>query len=304
MRFGLLPPYRSGVCADPVWMTRFVQHAERCGYESVYTVEHVVVPGRYDQTYPYSDSGRMPLPVDCPIPDPLDLLAFLAARTERIRLGTGVMVVPHHHPLVLAKRLATIDVLSGGRVLLGAGVGWMREELESTGVDFSRRGRRLDETLAAMRALWALPPYEKGSGRPGASFHGEFFDFDDVWSEPRPVRATGVPIHIGGHSEAAARRCGRLGDGFHPLGLDDELLVERWQLARRTAEDAGRDPGALELSVTVGLGSVDAAAVERFAELGVHRIVCSTAVADLDQLEHELSAVAESVGISAGVGDR
>jgi probable F420-dependent oxidoreductase len=298
MLFGLLPPYRSGVTADPVWMTRFVRHAEACGFESVYTVEHVVVPGRYDEAYPYSDSGRMPLAVDCPIPDPLDLLAFLAARTERIRLGTGVMVVPHHHPLILAKRLATIDVLSGGRMLLGAGVGWMREELESTGVDFSRRGARLDETLEAMRALWALPPYEKGAGAPGASFHGEFFDFDDVWSEPRPVRPGGVPIHIGGHSEAAARRCGRLGDGFHPLGLDDDELVQRWELARRTAEEHGRDPEALELSVTVGLGSVDPAAVERFAALGVHRIVCSTAVADLDRLTDELAAVAAAVGMS------
>ncbi len=298
MLFGLLPPYRSGVVADPGWMTRFAQHAEACGYESLYTVEHVVVPGRYDERYPYSDSGRMPLPVDCPIPDPLDLLAFIAARTERIRLGTGVMVVPHHHPLILAKRLATIDVLSGGRMLLGAGVGWMREELESTGVDFSRRGRRLDETLAAMRALWDLPPYERGSGRPGASFHGEFFDFDDVWSEPRPVRPGGVPIHIGGHSEAAARRCGRLGDGFHPLGLDDESLGQRWQLARRTAEDLGRDPDALELSVTVGLGSVDVGMVERFDRLGVHRMVCSTAVADLAQLRDEMSSVAQVVGLS------
>ena len=298
MLFGLLPPYRSGVTADPVWMTRFVRHAEACGFESVYTVEHVVVPGRYDEAYPYSDSGRMPLAVDCPIPDPLDLLAFLAARTERIRLGTGVMVVPHHHPLILAKRLATIDVLSGGRMLLGAGVGWMREELESTGVDFSRRGARLDETLEAMRALWALKPYAPGAGARGASFHGEFFDFDDVWSEPRPVRPGGVPIHIGGHSEAAARRCGRLGDGFHPLGLDDDELVQRWELARRTAEEHGRDPEALELSVTVGLGSVDPAAVERFAALGVHRIVCSTAVADLDRLTDELAAVAAAVGMS------
>ena len=299
MLFGLLPPYRSGVCADPEWMTRFVQHAEACGFESVYTVEHVVVPGRYDESYPYSESGRMPLPVDCPIPDPLDLLAFLAARTERIRLGTGVMVVPHHHPLILAKRLATIDVLSGGRVLLGAGVGWMREELEATGVDFSRRGRRLDETLAAMRALWALPPYEKGSATPGASFHGEFFDFDDVWSEPRPLRPSGVPIHIGGHSEAAARRCGRLGDGFHPLGLDDELLTQRWQLARDEDEQAGRDPEQLELSVTVGLGGLDAAAVERYEQLGVHRMVCSTAVADLDRLTQELSEAADAVGLAA-----
>lgn len=289
MLFGVLPPYRAGVASDPAWMTTFARHVEACGFESLYTVEHVVVHGSYADGYPYSDTGRMPLPVDCPIPDPLDLLAFLAGRTERLRLATGVMVVPHHHPLILAKRLATIDVLSGGRMLLGAGVGWMREELEATGVDFSRRGRRLDETLAAVRVVWEHPD--------GASFHGEFFDFDQVWSEPQPVQPGGVPLHIGGHSEAAARRCGRLGDGFHPLGLDDETLVERWQLARRTAEEHDRDPDALELSVTIGMGSLDPSTVERYEALGVHRIVCSTAVADLDRLTDELSATAECVGM-------
>lgn len=274
-------------------MSHFARHAESCGFESIYTVEHVVVPGTYAEAYPYSATGRMPLAVDCPIPDPLDLLAFLAARTERIRLGTGVVVGPHHHPLVFAKRLATIDVLSGGRMLLGVGVGWMREELESTGVEFSTRGRRLDELLVALRTLWALPPYSEGA--PGASFRGDFFSFDDVWSEPRPVRPSGVPIHIGGHSEAAARRCGRIGDGFHPLGLDDDLLAQRWALVRRTAEAAGRDPGAIELSVTVPLVGFDGSVVERAAGLGVHRIVVSSATADLAELDDQLAAAAAIV---------
>jgi probable F420-dependent oxidoreductase len=289
MRFGVLPPYRAGVAADPDWMTSFAVEAERLGYDSLYTVEHVVVPTAYEERYPYSDTGRMPLPEDCPIPDPLDLLAFLAGRTERILLGTGVVVGPHHHPLVLAKRLSTIDRLSGGRMLLGVGVGWMREELESTGIDFSTRGRRLDEVLAAMRAVWCDVP---------ASFHGEFFDFDQMRSEPRPVRPGGVPIHIGGHSEAAARRAGRLADGFHPLGLDDETLAARWQLVRTTAEDAGRDPDTLELCTTVYVGAVDEEAVERAAAVGVSRIVCSTASADWSRLSEELAAAAERVGLT------
>jgi len=289
MRFGVLPPYRAGVTADPDWMTSFAVEAERLGYDSLYTVEHVVVPTSYDETYPYSESGRMPLPDDCPIPDPLDLLAFLAGRTERILLGTGVVVGPHHHPLILAKRLATIDRLSGGRMLLGVGVGWMREELEATGVDFSTRGRRLDEVLAAMRAVWADE---------AASFSGDFFSFDGVRSEPRPVRPGGVPIHIGGHSEAAARRAGRYGDGFHPLGLDDEALVDRWRLVRSTAESVGRDPSALELCTTMYVGAVDEAAVEHAASLGVSRIVCSTASADWSRLSEELAAAADRVGLT------
>ena len=289
MRFGLLPPYRSGVTADPSWMVPFVRDAERLGFESVYSVEHVVVPVGHAAAYPYSESGRMPLADDCPIPDPLDLLAFVAGTTTSLRLGTGVVVGPHHHPLVLAKRLATIDQLSGGRMTLGVGVGWMREELAATGVEFSTRGRRLDELIAAMRQVW--------SGGP-ASFDGEFFAFDSVRSEPQPFQQGGVPIHIGGHSPAAARRAGQMGDGFHPLGLDDALLAERWDLVRRTAVDAGRDPERIELSVTLPVSAVDSAAVDRFAAVGVTRIVCSTAAVDRNQVTDDLAALAARVELS------
>jgi len=289
VRFGLLPPYRSGVTADPSWMVPFVRDAERLGFESVYSVEHVVVPVGHAAAYPYSESGRMPLADDCPIPDPLDLLAFVAGTTTSLRLGTGVVVGPHHHPLVLAKRLATIDQLSGGRMTLGVGVGWMREELAATGVEFSTRGRRLDELIAAMRQVW--------SGGP-ASFDGEFFAFDSVRSEPQPFQQGGVPIHIGGHSPAAARRAGQMGDGFHPLGLDDALLAERWDLVRRTAVDAGRDPERIELSVTLPVSAVDSAAVDRFAAVGVTRIVCSTAAVDRNQVTDDLAALAARVELS------
>jgi probable F420-dependent oxidoreductase len=270
-------------------MVPFVRDAERLGFESVYSVEHVVVPVGHAAAYPYSESGRMPLADDCPIPDPLDLLAFVAGTTTSLRLGTGVVVGPHHHPLVLAKRLATIDQLSGGRMTLGVGVGWMKEELAATGVDFSTRGRRLDELIAAMRQVW--------SGGP-ASFDGEFFAFDSVRSEPQPFQPGGVPIHIGGHSPAAARRAGQMGDGFHPLGLDDVLLSERWDLVCRTAVAAGRDPEKIELSVTLPVSAVDSAAVDRFAAVGVTRIVCSTAAVDRNQVTDDLVALAARVELS------
>jgi len=270
-------------------MVPFVRDAERLGFESVYSVEHVVVPVGHAAAYPYSESGRMPLADDCPIPDPLDLLAFVAGTTTSLRLGTGVVVGPHHHPLVLAKRLATIDQLSGGRMTLGVGVGWMREELAATGVEFSTRGRRLDELIAAMRQVW--------SGGP-ASFDGEFFAFDSIRSEPQPFQPGGVPIHIGGHSPAAARRAGQMGDGFHPLGLDDVLLSERWDLVCRTAVAAGRDPEKIELSVTLPVSAVDAAAVDRFAAVGVTRIVCSTAAVDRNQVTDDLAALAARVELS------
>jgi probable F420-dependent oxidoreductase len=281
---GVLPPYRSGVVADPAWITDFALAAEAAGVESLYLVEHVAVAAGYAEAYPYSDTGRMPLPDDCPIPDPLELTAFLAARTTALRFGTGVLVGPHHHPLVLAKRLATLDVLSGGRVSAGFGVGWMREEVESTGADFSTRGRRTTELLAALRAALDDDP---------ATHHGEFFDFTAMRVHPRPTGR--IRLDVGGHSEAAARRAGRLADGLHPLGLDDATLQQRWDLARRSAEEAGRDPEELELSVTLGLGGVDTATVARLRRMGVHRIVCSAAGADGAAIEPGLRAAVDTV---------
>src|SRR5437764_731360 len=130
VKFALLPPYRTGAVAESDWITRFAQHAEACGFDAIYTVEHAVVPVGYQSKYPYAPDGRMTLPDHADIPDPLDLLAFLAARTTKLGLGTGLIVLPEHHPVQLAKRLATIARLSGGRVTIGVGVGCLREELD------------------------------------------------------------------------------------------------------------------------------------------------------------------------------
>ncbi len=276
MKFGILPPYRTGVVADPAWMVRFAQLVEHLGFESLYVVEHVVVPTGYAERYPYAESGRMPLPDDCPIPDPLDLLAYLAGVTTNLVLGTGIVVLPEHHPVQLAKRCATIDRLSGGRLRLGVGVGWMQEEIEAVGVDFATRGRRTDEAIEAMRALWT---------QPAASFHGEVFSFDGFVSRPQPVSVGGVPIHIGGHAPAAARRAGRLGDGFQPLGLDDALLTDRLATMRQAAQAAHRDPAAIELTLGGLLGRTTGADIERAAAQGAHRLLLSTITADLVELE-------------------
>lgn len=284
MQFGILPPYRTGVVADPAWMTSFAQTADELGFESLYVVEHVAVGAGYSTAYPYAESGRMPLAEDCPIPDPLDLLAFLAARTERIVLGTGILVLPLHHPVLLAKRLATLDVLSGGRVRLGVGVGWMREEIESVGVEFETRGRRMDESIRALRTLWTDEV---------ASFEGEFFRFGPIVTRPQPVRPGGVPIHVGGHSAAAARRAGRLGDGFFPLGLDGPGLQDRLAQMRTAARAADRDPAAIELTVGGLLQATDQAAIDAAASAGAARMVLSTTTADLSELTRQMHAFAQ-----------
>jgi probable F420-dependent oxidoreductase len=275
-------------------MTSFVRQAEDCGFESVVLVEHAVVVSDYDSVYPYASSGKMPLPDDCSIPDPLDLMAYLAGVTDRIELATGVLVLPNHHPVVLAKRIATVDVLSAGRVRMCVGVGWMDEELRATGADPRTRGRRTDESIAAMRALWS------DTGPVGAAFEGEFFSFQHAHSYPKPVRPAGVPIHIGGHSEAAARRAGRLGDGFHPLGLSPEDLTIRMNQVRESAEEAGRDPSAIELTLSGYLPTTSEQDIDDALAAGAVRLVVSASMTDdLSQIKDEMSVFAERFPMSS-----
>jgi probable F420-dependent oxidoreductase len=294
MKFGIFPPVVSGVCADPDWMSSFAVRAEGCGFESIVVVEHTIVVSGTSSSYPYSRSGRMPLADDCPIPDPLDLLAFLGAKTERIGLATGVLIISNHHPVDLAKRVATLDALTRGRVRLCVGVGWMQEEIEACGSDFASRGRRADESIDVMRALWA------DSGADGASHDGEFFSFEHAHSFPKPPRGN-VPIHIGGHSLAAARRAGLRGDGLQPLGLAPDRFAEVAAVMRQTAEDAGRDPAALELTVSGLLARTDDAAVDAAVAAGVDRMVLqSMATTNLDEALEEMSAFATSIGLPSG----
>jgi probable F420-dependent oxidoreductase len=224
------------------------------------------------------------------VPDPLDLLAFLAGCTERLGLATGVLVLPNHHPVVLAKRVATVDALSGGRLRLCVGMGWLKEEIEACGTEFASRGRRADEQLEVMRLLWGDRP-------DGASFHGEFFEFDHAASYPKP--AARVPIHVGGHSRAAARRAGRLGDGFQPLGVGGSELTDLITVMRDEASGVGRDPDALELSLGHLVTKIDADRAYKLAALGADRVVLGMPpTADLSDARDLLSACAERLSLS------
>jgi len=291
VKFAVLPPVRAGVCADPDWMIGFARHAEKTGFESIVLVEHPVVIGDYTSRYPYAASGRMPLADDCAIPDPIDVLAFIAAATSSLGLSTGVLVLPAHHPVVMAKRLATLDALSRGRVRLCVGIGWMREELEACGTDFSTRGRRTDECIDVLRALWA------DTEPSGASFEGEFFRFAHAHTHPKPHRPGGIPIHIGGHSAASIRRAGRRGDGWHPLGLQGDDLRAALGDLRREAEEAGRDPAAIEITLTGVSSTTNAGTIDMLGDLGVHRLVVTCMQPELSDARDELSRVAELVGL-------
>src|SRR3954464_2970885 len=162
---------------NPAGAVEAARAAEENGFESIWTVEHVVYPDDYASAYPYSPDGKMPAVPSTPIPDPLIWLAYVASVTTKIRLATGILILPERNPVVLAKELATLDHLSGGRVELGIGVGWLKEEFDALGISWARRGARTDEYISAMRALWASD---------GASFHGEFASFERVSSNPKP----------------------------------------------------------------------------------------------------------------------
>ncbi|HEX6352759.1 MAG TPA: TIGR03619 family F420-dependent LLM class oxidoreductase [Actinophytocola sp.] len=263
MRFATsYQPHFHGV--DPDSLAALAQHAEACGFEGLYLPEHVA-------GYPGTRAGAMEIPPTTPFLDPIDCLAFVAAATERILLGTGVLLLPYHHPVTLAKRLATVDVLSKGRLrLLTVGVGAFPEEAAAVGVDFTTRGRRADEAIDVLRLLW--------SGGP-ATFAGEFFTLSEVYSLPTPLGE--LPIHVGGSSRAAARRAGLRGNGYFAGGaVSPEERARQLDVARETAAEAGRDPDALEYT---RWGSIDmtSSAVEKFAAQGVTRIVVSGTRDDL-----------------------
>lgn len=279
MRFGV--SYNTAYYGvDPDALVAFARHAEECGFESLYVPEHVVL-------HPGARAGRFELPPSLPYADPLDLLAFVAAATRRILLGTAVLLLPYHHPVVLAKRLATVDVLSKGRMrLLTVGLGALPGEADALGVDFRSRGRRADEAIDVLRLLWA-------GDEEGVSFDGEFFTLDRACSFPKPYRAATLPVHVGGSSAAAARRAGLRGDGYFPGGaLTARERADQLELARSTAAGAGRDPDALEYT-RWGSAQMTGEEIESMAAQGVTRIVVTAVSADPAERLAELSSFAD-----------
>jgi probable F420-dependent oxidoreductase len=281
MKFGLMF-VNSGPFSNHELLAHLVQTAEQCGFESLWTVEHVVIPKDYQSPYPYSKSGKIPGGEDVSIPDPLLPLSFATALTKTIRLATGVVILPQRHPLYLAKEIATLDLLSGGRVILGVGSGWLKEEFDALGLDFHTRGARTDEAIQAMRTCWRDN---------ASSFHGKHFNFGPVLSYPKPAH-NDVPIHIGGHSSAAAKRAGRLGDGFFPALAEIPKLQELFAMMREAAQEAGRDPNRIELSCTARAAVDSIKAVEN---IGILRVVVAPPAFDKEGLTRGLEKIGNEV---------
>ncbi|RMF86890.1 MAG: TIGR03619 family F420-dependent LLM class oxidoreductase [Nitrospinota bacterium] len=256
MKFGWSLPSR-GPLARREAVRTLTQKAEELGFDSVWVSDHVVLPTQSRSQYPYDRSGAFPGGAEQDYLEPLILLSYLAGCTERIALGTSVLIIPYRNPIVTAKMLATLDVLSQGRLILGAGVGWWEEEFQALGLDtYAERGACTDEYLQIFRILWT---------QDDPHFEGKFFRFSQIRFAPKPVQKPHIPIWIGGHSRAAIRRTARLGDAWHPIGLRPPAnllppeMADKIQELRRLAQEYGRDPQEIAITFRCPLRFTDTA---------------------------------------------
>lgn len=294
MKFGM-SSIGLGPFSDPEIMAHVAQTAERCGFESLWAPDHSAIPDPHQSKCPYTPDGEIPGGPDAPLVEPITALSFLAGLTFRIKLGTGIMILPQRHPFYVAKEVATLDLISKGRAMLGIGSGWCWEEFEALGLNFHERGKRTDEALQALRALWREDP---------STFKGKHFNFERIRSFPKPVQKGGVPILVGGHSRAAARRAARFGDGFYPLtpivgaNLASINFLKEIEamigLLREECAKVGRKFEEIEITTSVA-PQLDM--VKRVEDLGVTRVFTVSAVSDrdgitrsLEQLSNELIA--------------
>ena len=254
-----------------------------------------MLPWRIASRYPYNATGDFPLPPATDFLEPLTTLALVAGVTERAALGTSVLVLPHRHPLLAAKALATLDHLAPGRVILGAGVGWMREEIEALGAPYARRGAWSDEAIRVMRACW---------GDERAAHAGEFFRFEALACRPAPAHGS-IPIWIGGHAPRALRRVAELGDGWHAAFPTPTALAEGLRHLREACAKAGRDPKTVTVSARVGLSAKKPAAqlvdeMRALGELGVDHVILEPAVRNLESMTATIDRFATDVRARLG----
>ncbi len=238
MKIGFSLP-NIGYIGTPDAVMKIAQCAESLGYSSLWTIERLLYPVRLQAPYPATPDGSLPEPYKRVL-DPLDTLTFVAAHTKKIKLGTSVLDIPYHNPVVLARRLTTIDVLSNGRLCVGLGLGWNKDEMDATGADMKKRGAIADEFVPLLKAIWTTNPVE---------FHGRFFNVPKSYIDLKPVQKPHPPIYMGAFSPPALNRVARLADGWNPILLPVAAMGQMFETAKRTAKEAGRDPASLTMIV-------------------------------------------------------
>lgn len=267
-------------------LVRFAKLFEELGFESMWTFEHVIVPEHYESVYPYSPSGKLAVKPDAAFVDPLIALSFAAAVTERIRFGTGVNILTQANPLYLAKQASSIDHLSDGRLMLGLGVGWLKEEFDALGVPFDRRGARADEYLDAIRQAWSGEPVD---------YRGDFVEWSGFRMLPRPAQQAGVPIVVGGTTDAAIRRVVARGDGWYMIHKDLDHFDDN--LARLSVEcdRQGRDIDEIELTAYWNHHREGMAGLDHYRASGVARVLVNLAALRMGEAEEATRRFADEV---------
>ena len=306
MRFGVAIG-NLGAFGDPAGVDACIevaQAADQLGFDSVWTNDHIVVPTNIESRYPYNESGIFPASPTVQCYEPLVMMSALAAATEQVQIGCSVLVIPYRHPAVVAKMLAAADRIADGRIVLGAGVGWMREEFDALNLPpehFEHRGSVTNEYLRAMKEIWT------NSGP--SSFHGEYVEFENVGAYPKPAQAGGIPIVIGGNGINAWRRASRWGDGYHAAFQPLDSLAYEIEGLRETCRRDRRDPDELEISMLSGIrltdepwpederpllcGNPDEIAADLLAlgKVGLEHLVATPTVRADTQLQRVLSGI-------------
>ena len=274
-----------GALADPVILADIAQLAETLGYHSIFVADHLIVPRGLDSKYPYTGDGSFPYAPDQDWLDPMVALGYLAGQTRTIRLGTSITVVPMRHPIVTAKQIVSADHLSGGRVIFGAGVGWMAEEFALLGESFRDRGRRTDEYLQLMKILWT---------EENPHFAGQYFNVSNCGFAPKSMQQPHIPIWIGGESKAALRRAARLGDGWHSAGTSLAELPDKLSILRQELAAAGRSEADFVIS-TFPTDRFTVELIEQFARHGVFHMLVPVFSFDPEKVKVRLEQIATEI---------
>jgi len=220
-------------------ITKVAQRAEALGYSSLWTIERLLYPLNLQRPYPGTPDGSLPEIYKHSL-DPLEALTFVAGQTKKIRLGTSVLDMPYYNPVVLARRLSTLDFLSNGRLLVGLGLGWSKDEMDATGADITKRGALADEFLQVLNTIWTTNPVE---------FRGKFYNIPKSYINPKPVQKPHPPIYLGAFVPAALRRLAKVADGWNPVFLPIPVMAQMFESIKQMAKEAGRDPSALGMVV-------------------------------------------------------
>ncbi len=286
MKIGVFLPLANPI-ATPAYLRAAGSACEEAGVDSIWVAEHVVLFDSPDSRYPYSQDGKFPLEGETGFLEPFTALSFLAACTERARLGTGIVLAPQRNPVYTAKDVSNLDFLSGGRVDFGIGVGWLAEEFRVSGVPFERRGARCRSYLEVMRRLWCDDVSE---------YKDEFYELPACRMFPKPVQQPHPPLHFGGESEAALRRVADLGQGWYGFNRSPEQAREGIEQLVRLLADRGRARGDVQVSICPYLRPLEKGDVSRYEDAGVDQLILFAAAADRDGLQARLDELAALKG--------